>query len=77
VELELSWSSATRVALPAGREYLVGTALTRADIAVYAQLFAIRDSTAGGAEVATRREIVAFMDRVDAATRRDAASRAA
>jgi glutathione S-transferase len=65
------------VALLAGREYLVGPTLTLADIAVYAQLFAIRDSTAGGAEIAARREIVAFMDRVDAATRPDAASRAA
>jgi glutathione S-transferase len=64
-------------ALLAGRDYLVGNVLTLADIAVYAQLFAIGDSVEGAAGLATRREVVAFMDRVDGATRGGAASRAA
>lgn len=64
-------------ALLTGRDYLVGAALTLADIAVFAQLVAIRDSTEGGAAVAARREVDAFMDRVDQATRPVAATRAA
>ena len=63
--------------LLAGHEYLVGNRLSLADIAVYAQLFAIADSTEGKAAVGERREVVAFMDRVDQATRPVATSRAA
>jgi glutathione S-transferase len=64
-------------ALLAGRDYLVGTALTLADIAVFAQLFAIRDSTEGGAAVLERRDVNAFMERVEQATRPHDAARAA
>ncbi len=64
-------------ALLAGHEYLVGARLSLADVAVYAQLFAIADSTEGRAALDQRREVVAFMDRVDQATRPVATSRAA
>lgn len=77
VMIELARHLDAIVGLLAGREYLVGGALTFADIAVFAQLFAIRDSAEGAAEVAQRPEIAAFMDRVDRATRPTAASRAA
>ena len=60
-----------------GRDYLVGNALTLADISVFAQVFAIGDSTEGGAEIAKRAAVVAFMDRVDRATRPENSSRAA
>jgi glutathione S-transferase len=56
---------------------LIGNAPTLADIAVYAQLFAIRDSTVGAAEIVNRGDVAAFMDRVDGATRPVPASRAA
>lgn len=64
-------------ALLDGRDYLVGNALTLADIAVFAQVFAIGDSTEGGAEIAKRAAVVAFMERVDRATRPENATRAA
>jgi glutathione S-transferase len=63
--------------LLAGRDYLVGASLTLADIAVFAQLVAIRDSIEGGAAVLARREVNAFMERVEQATRPDAAARVA
>jgi glutathione S-transferase len=63
--------------LLAGRDYLVGSVLTLADIAVFAQLFAIRDSSEGGAAVLAHREVNAFMERVEQATGPEAASRAA
>ena len=64
-------------ALLGGRDYLVGNALTLADIAVFAQLFAIGDSTEGAAEIAKRSAVAAFMDRVDRLTRPENTSRAA
>jgi glutathione S-transferase len=64
-------------ALLAGRDYLVGSVLTLADIAVFAQLFAIRDSSEGGAAVLAHHEVNAFMERVEQATGPEAASRAA
>ena len=64
-------------ALLSGREYLVAAGLTLADIAVYAQLFAMRDSTEGAAEITKRPDIVTFMDRVDRATRPVSGSAAA
>jgi glutathione S-transferase len=60
-----------------GGDYLAGGALTLADIAVYVQLYAIRDADEGAAAIAARPEIGRFMDRVDLATRPAAASRAA
>ena len=64
-------------ALLAGGDYLVGNRLSLADIAIYAQLFAIADADEGRVAVDARREIVAFMARVDQATRPVPASRAA
>lgn len=64
-------------ALLGGHDYLVGSTLTLADIAVFAQLFAIRDSAEGAAEIATRPAVVDFMERIDRETRPDTATRAA
>jgi glutathione S-transferase len=52
-----------------GRRYLVGETLTLADIAVFAQLFCIRDSAEGAAELAARPGLSAYVERVDAETR--------
>lgn len=64
-------------ALLTGQDYLVGGRLTLADVAIYAQLFAIRDAPEGAAEIAKRSEVAAFMERVNQATRPVAAARAA
>lgn len=65
------------VALLDGRTFLVGEALTLADVAVFAQLFAVFDSTEGAAERATRPALAAYMTRIDQATRPAAGSVAA
>jgi len=49
-------------------QWLVGSALTLADIAVFVQLFCIRGSDAGARVVAAHPRVAAWMDRVDAAT---------
>jgi glutathione S-transferase len=50
------------------RPFLLGDALTLADIAVFAQLFCIRGADEGASAIATRDALGAWMDRVDAAT---------
>ena len=60
--------------LLAGREWLVTDSLTLADIAVFAQLFCIRGAAEGARLVQARPAVVAWMDRVDAATRAPAAA---
>ena len=49
-------------------QWLVGSALTLADIAVFVQLFCIRGSDEGARVVAAHPRVAAWMDRVDAAT---------
>ena len=49
--------------------WLVGRALSLADIAVFAQLFCIRGSEEGAVAIAGRPRVGAWMERVDAATR--------
>jgi glutathione S-transferase len=49
-------------------EWLVGSALTLADIAVFAQLFCIRGSEEGESIVGAHPRVAAWMERVDAAT---------
>jgi glutathione S-transferase len=77
VVLELGRHLDAIAALLAGREYLLGSALTLADVSVYAQLFAIRDSVEGAAEITKRPSVAAFMERVEQTTRPTATSRAA
>jgi len=48
--------------------WLVGNALSLADIAVFAQLFCIRGTEEGGAAVAAAPRVAAWMERVDHAT---------
>lgn len=51
-----------------GRQWLVGENISLADIAVFAQFFAVRDSEEGAREFAKRPRVSQFMDRVDQAT---------
>jgi glutathione S-transferase len=51
-----------------GREWLVGEALSLADISVFAQLACIRETQEGGSVVAARPALARWMERVDAAT---------
>jgi glutathione S-transferase len=55
--------------LLAGRGWLVGDALSLADLAVFAQLACIRGADEGARVVAASPAVAAWMDRVDAATR--------
>jgi glutathione S-transferase len=52
----------------ADREWLVGDALTLADIAVFAQLFCIRGAEEGAKLVEAQATLAAWMERVDRAT---------
>jgi len=54
------------------REWLVGAALSLADIAVFAQLFCIRGAEEGAKLIESRPALVAWMERVDRATSRAA-----
>ncbi len=49
-------------------EWLVGSALTLADIAVFAQLFCIRGSDEGAQIIGAHPRVAAWLERVDAAT---------
>ena len=49
-------------------QWLVGSALTLADIAVFVQLFCIRGSDEGAQGIAAHPRVAAWMERVDAAT---------
>jgi glutathione S-transferase len=51
-----------------GGPYLLGDALTVADIAVFAQLFCIGGADEGASAIGKRAAVCAWMDRVDAAT---------
>jgi len=51
------------------RQWLVGDALTLADIAVFVQLFCIRSTLEGWPIINGTPNVVSWMDRVDAATR--------
>ena len=53
-----------------GREFLVGDALTLADISVFAQLFCIRGSSEGAVVIEKEPTVVSWMARVDEATAR-------
>jgi glutathione S-transferase len=55
-------------------QWLVGSALTLADIAVFVQIFCIRGSDEGARVVAAYPRVAAWMDRVDAATQPHAQS---
>lgn len=50
------------------RDWLVGEALSAADLSVFAQLTCIRAADEGGRLVAASRPVVAWLERVDAAT---------
>jgi glutathione S-transferase len=53
----------------AGGRFLLGDALTLADVAVFAQLFCIRGAEEGARAIEPRAAIGAWMERVDALTR--------
>ena len=53
-----------------GRDYLVGDALTLADISVFAQLFCIRGAAEGAVVIEKEPAVVRWMTRVDEATAR-------
>jgi glutathione S-transferase len=53
-----------------GRDFLVGDALTLADIAVFAQLFCIRGTAEGAVAIEKEPSVVSWMTRVDEATAR-------
>jgi glutathione S-transferase len=53
-----------------GRDYLVGDALTLADISVFAQLFCIRGASEGAVAIEKEPSVVSWMTRVDEATAR-------
>jgi glutathione S-transferase len=53
-----------------GRDFLVGGALTLADIAVFAQFFCIRGSAEGAMAIEKEPSVLAWMTRVDEATAR-------
>lgn len=55
-------------ALLNGRDWLVGEKLSRADIAVFAQLACIRETQEGGPRITQRLGLANWMARVDAAT---------
>jgi glutathione S-transferase len=55
-------------ALLEGSEWLVGAALSLADIAVFAQLFCVRGADEGAELVAARPAVAAWMERVERAT---------
>ncbi|HEY8516225.1 MAG TPA: glutathione S-transferase family protein [Candidatus Binatia bacterium] len=55
------------------RPFLLGESLTLADISVFAQLACIRASDEGGRLVESRKNVVAWLERVDAATQPQAA----
>lgn len=55
------------------REWLVGDALTLADLAVFAQLACIRGSDEGAERIASAPAVAAWMERVERATARPAA----
>ncbi len=70
VERELGRHLDALVAWLGDGAWLVGETLTLADIAVYAQLFCIQGAITGDEAIAARPALVAWMDRVDAATTR-------
>jgi glutathione S-transferase len=51
-----------------GRDWLLGAAISLADIAVFAQLYAIRGAQEGADALAGTRRVASWMDRVDGAT---------
>jgi glutathione S-transferase len=51
-----------------GREWLVGDALSLADLSVFAQLACIRGAEEGGRILGSSRPVTEWMDRVDRAT---------
>ncbi len=53
-----------------GRDFLVGDALTLADISVFAQLFCIRGSSEGAVAIEKEPSVVRWMNRIDEATAR-------
>ena len=55
-------------ALLAGSEWLVGDALTLADIAVFAQLYCVRGAREGAERIEASRPLAEWMERVDRAT---------
>jgi glutathione S-transferase len=55
-------------AMLAGHEWLVGDAISLADIAVFAQLFAVRGAEEGARAIDGKAEIVQWMRRVEVAT---------
>jgi glutathione S-transferase len=55
-------------AMLAGASFLVANALSVADLAVFAQLFAIRGAREGAEAIARRPGVVSWMERVDGAT---------
>jgi glutathione S-transferase len=50
------------------REWLVGDALSLADVSVYAQISCVRGAEEGARIIEDRPKLVAWIDRVDAAT---------
>lgn len=68
VERELARHLDATVAWLGDGDWLVGETLTLADIAVFAQLFCIQGAITGDEAIAARPALVAWMDRVDAAT---------
>jgi glutathione S-transferase len=68
LELDVERHVAAIAGLLGGREWLVGHALSLADISVFAQLHCIRLTDEGAAIVGRHPEVAAWLERVDAAT---------
>ncbi len=68
VRQELALHLDALVGLLGEREWLVGDALTLADISVFSQMACIRAADEGGALVAERPAVASWLDRVDQAT---------
>ena len=68
VERELGRHLDAIVAWLGDGDWLVGDALSLADLAVFAQLFCVQGAITGADAIATRPALVAWMERVDTAT---------
>ena len=62
------WDEPPLDTLLAGRDWLVGSEISLADIAVFAQMYCIRGADEGAKLIEARPAVAAWMERVDRAT---------